>query len=164
MGKRSKQKKQNKEDRFAAAETRPQFRSLKPTDSKVVLDERFSSVLTDPRFQLQGKDKYGRGKQKQAVQEELSAFYTIEEKDDTKKHVETDTDKESETEQSPVNDDADDPKAVEDPASRIAYLTAFSRGEIDVSSSSEGDESSRSSDEDVASFAMALLRSWPGKS
>ena len=52
------------EDRFAAAETRPQFRSVKKDQNKVVLDERFASVLTDSRFQLEGKDKYGRKKKK----------------------------------------------------------------------------------------------------
>ncbi len=149
MGKNNKQK---KEDRFAAAETRPQFRSLKQNQSKVVLDQRFTSVLTDSRFQLEGKDKYGRGgKRKQAVKEELSAFYTIEEDDERKKEVETDSESEPK-EESPTNEDEksdlEDQEKAEDPASRIAYLTAFSRGELDVSSSSEEEESSHSSEDD----------------
>ena len=70
------------EERFQAAETRPQFRSSSKSTShqnKVVLDPRFASVLTDSRFQLEGKDKYGRKQKRQAAKEELSAFYTIQE-------------------------------------------------------------------------------------
>ncbi|VEU35958.1 unnamed protein product [Pseudo-nitzschia multistriata] len=172
MGKRSKNK--NKaaakstddigEERFAAAETRPQFKVLKASASKVVLDDRFSSVLTDPRFQLQEKDKYGRKKKKgdkSAARENLESFYVVEGQEEDKKdgddkksahgNVEkpdtaTDND-ESESESESEANSSGDEKA-EDPRSRIAYLTALSRGEIGASSSSEDDESSQSSDED----------------
>jgi hypothetical protein len=172
MGKKEKQSKQGREDRFEAAETRPQFRSLKKHHSKVVLDERFSSVLTDSRFQLHEKDKYGkRGKNKkrqEGAKEELSAFYTIEEdqgKQETKEVPEKSkeehaTDSESEQEEDPAetnrfkvkdNDEdgsSEDPNDNEDPASRIAYLTALSRGQLAMSSSSGSEDSSDSSDDD----------------
>lgn len=160
MGK--KEKKKRSEDRFAAAETRPQFRSLQKHQSKVVLDDRFSSVLTDPRFQLEGKDKYGRGKKKQAAKEELSAFYTVEEDEKAQKEGTTEIREkpkeehsESENEQDPAekipinekDDESEDENENEDPASRIAYLTALSRGELAMSSSSEDEGSSDSSDD-----------------
>jgi hypothetical protein len=147
------------EDRFAAAETRPQFRTHSTKQSKVVLDERFSSVLTDPRFQLQPKDKYGRtnkNKKNEAIKEELSAFYTIQENneepkdaneqpknDDAKNKRDDDDQKEKSS-----NSEQEDDEEPEDPASRIAYLTKLSRGELDMSSSSEDDDSSKSSDND----------------
>jgi hypothetical protein len=155
------------EERFRAAETRPQFRPLKQQTSKVVLDDRFASVLTDPRFQLEGKDKYGR-KKESTVKDELSAFYTVEDGDKkpSKAHNDKDDDSKSESddddssegpsgknqgankkfeEDSDVGSDHED---AEDPASRIAYLTAFSRGELDVSSSSDEGDASESSDEE----------------
>ena len=156
------------EERFRAAETRPQFRPVKQQTSKVVLDERFASVLTDPRFQLEGKDKYGRRKESTA-KDELSAFYTVEddggkkskkgkETDDDDNGNETDSSSDSKSEASgkekrrgESNDDSvsgSDDEDAEDPASRIAYLTAFSRGELDVSSSSDEDDDSESSDEE----------------
>ncbi|CAJ1969198.1 unnamed protein product [Cylindrotheca closterium] len=168
------------ESRFAAASTHPQFRPLKQTESKVVLDDRFSSVLTDPRFQLEGRDKYGRkgkkSKAKTSVKEELSSFYMVEEKEDetTKEQAKTNkSKKEPQPEDSSSSDDDDDDSGSdssdsdyddgkknkndskenkaekkEDAASRIAYLTALSRGEIDESSSSDDDGSSQSSDDD----------------
>ena len=168
------------EDRFAAAETRPHFRasassskrhpSASASSSKVVLDERFASVLTDSRFQLQTKDKYGRtNKQKSKnsnnnnnnnkkdsdIQHELSAFYTIEgghEPDKDKKDPENSDDQQKglpQPQQLPDQDEEEDTRP-EDPASRIAYLTKLSRGELDMSSSSEEeeDDSSHSSNDD----------------
>lgn len=149
------------EERFVAAETRPQFKVPKANDSKVVLDDRFSSVLTDSRFQLQEKDKYGRKKKKKrnrdAAKEELESFYVVENKEENnrdddnsindRKNLETEEkDKSREFEPNDPSDDEDEKP--EDPVSRIAYLTAFSRGEIGVSSSSEDDDSSESSDDD----------------
>jgi len=169
MGKKDKTSRSAKEDRFAAAETRPQFRSIPKHQSKVVLDERFTSVLTDPRFQLEGKDKYGRGKKKQQVtKEELSAFYTIEEQkgeqteknkkstnnDDETGSESSESDKEVTVTETPMEDheekkDSDNNESEnEDPASRIAYLRALSRGDLDMSSSSEEDDSSQSSEDD----------------
>jgi hypothetical protein len=138
------------EDRFRAAETRPQFRSVKKHTSKVVLDERFASVLTDARFQLDGKDKYGR-KKNEAVKDDLTAFYTVEEGEE-KKEQRKPSDDDSASSGSEDSDDArpkkDEKEQDEDPASRIAYLKAFSRGEVDVSSSSDDDDSSQSSNDD----------------
>jgi hypothetical protein len=142
------------EERFRAAETRPQFRSVKKHTSKVVLDERFASVLTDARFQLDGKDKYGR-KKTEAVKDDLTAFYTVEEGEgEEKKEQRKPSDDDSASNGSSEDDSVDagpkkeEKEQDEDPASRIAYLKAFSRGEIDVSSSSDEDDSSQSSNDD----------------
>jgi len=177
MGKRSKQSKSKEveqtkkddnsykdddalilEERFAAAETRPQFQISKQNSSKIVLDNRFSSVLTDPRFQLHEKDKYGRKKKKNerdAAKEDLESFYVVEEQNEANnQNVPNEDNKKLETDKNKcksddsVEVDLDDSGKVEDPISRIAYLTAFSRGELGVSSSSEDDDSSQSSDED----------------
>ena len=181
MGKRSKQNETKKgakpskkddnrfenddaiEERFAAAETRPQFQAPKQNSSKIVLDERFSSVLTDSRFQLQEKDKYGRKKKKNeraAAKEDLESFYVVEnqeeknengsDEDNKKLEADNDSDESDESDSEDVDDGEkiEDPETIEDPVSRIAYLTAFSRGELDGSSSSEDDDSSQSSDED----------------
>ena len=181
MGKRSKQNETKKgakpskkddnrfenddaiEERFAAAETRPQFQAPKQNSSKIVLDERFSSVLTDSRFQLQEKDKYGRKKKKNeraAAKEDLESFYVVEnqeeknengsDEDNKKPEADNDSDESDESDGEDVDDGEkiEDPLKIEDPVSRIAYLTAFSRGELDGSSSSEDDDSSQSSDED----------------
>ncbi len=163
MGKNSKSKKADNsndnrgEDRFVAAETRPQFKVPKASASKVVLDERFSSVLTDSRFQLQEKDKYGRKKKKrnrESAKEDLESFYVVEnpeennDQDDKKKNEkEKSTSSESDSESESESENPTDEKAT-DHKSRIAYLTALSRGEINDSSSSEDDESSESSDDD----------------
>ncbi|KAG7346829.1 NUC153 domain containing protein [Nitzschia inconspicua] len=156
------------EERFAAAESRPQFRPPKPSSNKVVLDERFSSVLTDPRFQLQEKDKYGRKKKKKereaTAKEELKEFYVVQKNhdddddDDDDKNIDKQVNDKAEKEQTALpNDDSSQSSSsstetgrekAEDPASRIAYLTALSRGELDVSSSSDEDDSSQSSGED----------------
>eukprot|EP00522_Entomoneis_paludosa_P018783 CAMPEP_0172440130 /NCGR_PEP_ID=MMETSP1065-20121228/878_1 /TAXON_ID=265537 /ORGANISM="Amphiprora paludosa, Strain CCMP125" /LENGTH=868 /DNA_ID=CAMNT_0013188913 /DNA_START=98 /DNA_END=2705 /DNA_ORIENTATION=- len=151
---------------------KPQFRSSAAVeeDSKVVLDDRFASVLTDPKYQLDIRDKYGRtrdkrnkNKKKKQPNEELNAFYSIKTDDDnaeaepeeptvTKKRSKTkysnkskknmgQSDTDSSSEESENKSDAD-----MDPASRIAYLTALSRGELNVSSSSEEDSESEEED------------------
>jgi hypothetical protein len=173
MGKKDKSRTQSKEDeevmgetRFAAAETHPQFRPMKQKESKVVLDERFSSVLTDPRFQLEGRDKYGRkGKKKESAKEELKDFYMVEgEEEEAKKSSQwaksddrSDTGSESSSDEDKGKSASDKPDQKsdskenenEDPASRIAYLTALSRGDFEASSSSDDEsDSSQSSDED----------------
>ncbi|KAL3928864.1 MAG: hypothetical protein SGBAC_012461, partial [Bacillariaceae sp.] len=166
------------ESRFAAAATHPQFRPLQQKESKVVLDDRFSSVLTDPRFQLEGRDKYGRGNKKgkkakaaknAAVKEELSSFYVVDD-EETKgddeatkskkdqRPEDSSSDHDSGNESSDSDDSDNDSKEnnkadkKEDPASRIAYLTALSRGKLEESSSSDDDDddddSSQSSDDD----------------
>lgn len=157
-------KARKEEERFDTS--KPHFRKSKEESSKVVIDERFASVLTDERFQLQVKDKYGR-KTKKNKKEELSAFYRIEndrsEKNAGKKKSESLDDKDDQsrtsssssrsTSSSSNKNGNSDEEDNEDPASRIAYLTALSRGQIDVSSSSESDEDgvdemSQSSEED----------------
>jgi hypothetical protein len=157
MGKKNKGRKQPKEEdevieetRFSAAETHPQFRPLKQKESKVVLDERFSSVLTDPRFQLEGRDKYGRKKKaKQNAKEELSSFYMVEEEKDEDTKDKTDSETSDSSDDEPVDKtEKESEEEKEDPASRIAYLTALSRGEVDASSSSGDEDSDELSDAD----------------
>jgi len=155
------------EDRFIAAETRPQFKVPKTSSSKVVLDDRFSSVLTDSRFQLQEKDKYGRKKKKKSGQtaskKELESFYVIENQKENSDRDDENSDHEKDYSESGEESDSEpsvSEKAV-DHVSRIAYLTAISRGEADVSSSSEDDGSSESSDDDDDSDGD-LIDSTPG--
>jgi hypothetical protein len=148
-------------ERFAAAETRPQFRVPKANASKVVLDDRFSSVLTDSRFQLQEMDKYGRKNKKKsgrnAAKEELESFYVVENQEEKSnsdddnsnndaKHPEIEENKKSNESDSDAETSVDEKPM--DSVSRIAYLTAFSRGQTGAESSSEDDDSSDSSDDD----------------
>ena len=191
------------EERFAAAETRPHFRTPTVESNKVVLDERFSSVLSDPRFQLDEKDKYGRdfsssssknrnknktGKKgskhknnnnsssksstdrRDEAANQLKDFYVVEKHKDEDED-EDDDDDSSDSESSSSSDDDDeanddnddqskkkkikqddddegDGKVLDDPESRIAYLSALSRGELDVSSSSDEDDDDDSSGDD----------------
>ena len=185
------------DDRFAAAHNRPQFRapsshhkkggkdqqhknSKVPKDgklmntesnnSKIVLDDRFKSVLTDSRFQIHEKDKYGRKQSKRdkakTAKDELGAFYTIADDDDDDDEKEPKEENNSDGEGSDDSDDASvasgkekkntnnntanssdaAEQEEEDPASRIAYLTALSRGEINISSSSESEDSGSDDD------------------
>jgi hypothetical protein len=158
MGKRNKkiaEKKDNQtEDRFDAS--KPQFRQHKEKASKVVLDERFASVLTDPRFKLQLKDKYGR-KEKKSTKDELSAFYVVQDNDEGKeesakreqqKSKDEDDDDSTSISTSSSSREGDSAKKLEDPASRIAFLTALSRGQIDVSSSDDDAEDEEDDDSD----------------
>ncbi|KAI2488856.1 hypothetical protein MHU86_25910 [Fragilaria crotonensis] len=145
------------DERFIAAVTRPQFQRPKEEQTKVVLDDRFASVLTDPKFSLQTKDRYGRRiKKKSGVETELKEFYTVEKKaGDTDEHDDIEDDHSVEVDGADVDDgdsdsESDDNEEDKDPASRIAYLTALSRGELDVSESSD-DDSGSESDEDVDS-------------
>ena len=176
--------KEPEEDRFDTR-NKPQFRGLSSSTSskskqqssntsKVVLDERFSSLLTDPRFQLDIRDRYGRSDRKHkkkgaakdengtvdVSREQLSAFYTVKEeeeeddkdKDDqqtgikTKDPINSDhhtlekSSHESEDDSSEGGEDNIEKAKDQDPMSRIAYLTALSRGELDVSSSSSEDD------------------------
>ena len=190
------------EERFAAAETRPHFRTPTVESNKVVLDERFSSVLSDPRFQLDEKDKYGRdfisssSKKKNKTEKkgnkskknssksstdrrdeavnQLKDFYVIEKVKDQNEDEDDDDDDGSYDSESSSSDDDDDEvnedndvqgnekkkkkikqddddegdgKVLDDPESRIAYLSALSRGELDVSSSSDEDDDDDSGDD-----------------
>lgn len=135
--------------------SKPQFRRPREESSKVKIDDRFASVLTDERFQLDVQDKYGRRrKQKDKATEELSTFYTVEDGHDKQSFAETEklanngSSDDSSASSSAEASEQGELEVDEDPASRIAYLTALSRGEVDVSSSSEGeggrDETDRS--------------------
>jgi hypothetical protein len=167
----------------------PQFRKpplqqqQQQYDTQIVLDDRFASVLSDPRFRVEtsAKDKYGRTRKshkQQSVVHELSEFYTVVgSENDTKKQEATQSrktgakhlERKRDTGSSDDDDEGNDTKhqndgkqsthkvapKMDDPQSRIAYLTALSRGELDVSSSSSDDDDSdndddnaRSSDED----------------
>lgn len=143
------------EHRFDSS--KPQFRKTSDKTSKVVLDDRFASVLTDPRFQLIATDKYGRRKSKKPkISEEVGAFYTV--LNDTKRYdvgmasapnavvketaqngsasVKSKRKNVNESTQKHAKQKEVD---MDDPATRISYLTALSRGELDVSSSSDDD-------------------------
>jgi hypothetical protein len=148
------------DERFAAALSRPQFRREKEQENKVILDERFASVLTDPRFSVQLKDKYGRkAKQTLAFASDLKEFYGVEKNEGGEPSQDNDKADRGEqpddaipTNENSYDDDSDDNSQNDDqnqdPTSRIAYLTALSRGELDLSSSSEDDDDSDSSDDD----------------
>lgn len=143
----------NKEDdRFDTS--KPQFRKPKSKDTKIELDNRFKTVLTDPRFQLQTLDKYGRklSNNEKRNKEELGEFYTVNcgKDGDTKqrsKHVDErfafDDDttdqrfKESSESRKPSDSEQVEKNDKVDPVSRIAYLTALSRGEVEMSSSDD---------------------------
>ena len=135
------------DERFIAAVTRPQFQRPKEEQAKVVVDDRFASVLTDPKFSLQTKDKYGRrNKKNSGVEKELKEFYTVEKKSgDTDEH--DDNLEERLVDDNDTDGDDNDDDADKDPASRIAYLTALSRGELDLSESSDDDSDSESDEE-----------------
>jgi NUC153 domain len=159
--------------RFVAAVTRPQFRKQKVDETKIVLDDRFSSILTDPKFRLETKDKYGRRtKKKEDIASDLKEFYVIRKKEDEKAHqIDEEKDDErlsddhsessvnSEHTNDPQGDDADKDN---DPASRIAYLTALSRGELDLSESSDDNSESESEDDEIASDSEASVRGKAG--
>lgn len=131
--------------------SKPQFRKPKETSSKVKIDKRFASVMTDSRFQLNVKDKYGRKKKKDSVKDELSEFYTVEDENDDDELVDGEAKLPANADKNEPLADSKNPAEDESPESRIAYLTALSRGEIDVSSSSDeegsGDDSQSSDDE-----------------
>lgn len=127
--------------------SKPQFRKPKEDSTKIVIDERFAGVLTDPRYQVTVADKYGRRKKRDSVKEQLSAFYTVAKDDEIEPQHKNNGNEEDSSQSDPEygeRDDEMDPKddkeADADPTSRIAYLTALSRGELDVSSSSDEGE------------------------
>ncbi|KAL7557360.1 hypothetical protein ACA910_020228 [Epithemia clementina (nom. ined.)] len=222
------EKEEKPEDRFDTR-NKPQFRagtttkgiskqgssslslSKSSNNTKVVLDDRFASLLTDPRFQLDIRDRYGRreskkdkSKKNSSRKEQLSAFYTIQQNETPSESKDKSLESENETQfasktakskhhskerqgssltrkndaddhDDDCDDDNDDGggatsseddkdkgdsdsnpndsksesdgKDFPDPASRIAYLTALSRGELDVSSSSSDDDEQEEDDE-----------------
>lgn len=181
MGKKSKLKKIQDADKSEIVDdsdrfdvSKPQFRRPKDSASKVTLDDRFSSILTDPKFQLDIKDKYGRSndKRKNVTKhvENLSEFYVVESNKDNidnrdkikLKDDQLDILNNNDTKSTKNTSGNEKVKKVEefkkkeqkeeDPSTRIAYLRALSRGELDLSSSSDEDDdnsqNNANSDED----------------
>ena len=145
-------------ERFDAS--KPQFREPRKQSTKVVLDERFASVLTDPKFQINARDKYGRKTTKAKAENELSAFYQVEQDSQNEDHP----DPRKNTVHESSSSDEEEPKT-QNPSSRIAYLTALSRGELEVSSSSDesdqddedNDNHSQSSKEDASEASDDIM-------
>lgn len=69
-----------KDSRFEQAYSDPKFRRIPTKQKKIVIDDRFADMLTQPNFQLTTKvDKRGRPVQHSA-EDELKRFYQLEEK------------------------------------------------------------------------------------
>jgi hypothetical protein len=125
-----------------------------------IVDDRFKAVLTDSRFAIGGDigvkeggvDKYGRKlKKKKEKKKEDDSTKKKEQKDDDS--VPSDDHSKEEDEISDAGNDKDNDNNIvlnQDPESRIAYLTALSRGEIDCSST-EDDTSSDEEENEIAS-------------
>lgn len=145
--------------------------SFSGRDDGMEVDDRFKAVLTDSRFALGGDigvsegavDRYGRKQKKKKKKKDKKE--NEEDKDEEEQEhakdenapmavtTKADTDANVEEEENDSQSDSDT-DVLEDqddtPESRIAYLTALSRGEIEMSSSSE-DESSEAEEDDDAS-------------
>lgn len=132
------------DERFSSMLSAPIFKKTSNQQNKVVLDDRFRSVLTDERFRTapgNAVDKYGR-KKKHAVEDqfaakELEQFYKVDESQATEASAKG----------------SKKPKESGKAEDRLDYLTKLARGEVYMSSddsdaSSEADDSSSSSDED----------------
>ena len=71
------------DERFTAANTSKTFKNVNKNKHKIVLDERFKSVLTDDKFRANpgAVDKYGRSLHKEsrekAAEKELREFYQV---------------------------------------------------------------------------------------
>ncbi|CAM9912486.1 unnamed protein product, partial [Choristocarpus tenellus] len=95
--------------RFKSMHTAPAFQRIKPDERKVELDERFSAVLSDPRFQVPTApvDKYGRKTKRSSThaKNQLKAFYKVketgeeEEEEDEEEEEEEEEDEEEEEEE-----------------------------------------------------------------
>jgi hypothetical protein len=145
----------NNEHRFDTS--KPQFRKKPSRDAKIELDDRFKSVLTDPRFQLQTADRYGRKSQKsksKTTREDLGEFYAV--KDETITRNNTNSiktqkgDAEKEAAVVPHNSSNTERfKLPQDSSKHIPkqILTALSRGDVQLSSSSDEENDDVSIDE-----------------
>jgi len=134
-----------------------------------MVDDRFKAILTDPRFAMGGDvgitegivDKYGKlqkrkkkkKKKKKGKQDQETSNGNMDDVINYKgKSNKEETGSDEELARVDINKEDED--AVEedvvgdDPESRIAYLTALSRGEIEVSSSSEEEDDDGDDDED----------------
>lgn len=142
-----------------------QFRKINPINAKITLDERFVSALSDPRFQLDLKDKHGKKKNKRTdllnKSENLDSFYSVPETDNVNLHDKEDANEKPTKHRQQIDDESDnnnedlediagqDEKEIvkpvdDDPQVRINYLRALSRGELEMSSSSDEDNISDS--------------------
>jgi hypothetical protein len=111
----------------------PLFKKRTKKKNKVLIDERFKSVLTENKFlSVPGRvDKYGRKKKSDKSKEnELSEFYEIE--------------KESEQEPSRLSKN----NKLDRDEDRLDYLTKLARGEIENSSSDEESDYDMTHDDD----------------
>jgi len=164
------------DERFQKAQTHPQFQKLhtrrkqedggeqdgnliqekvkhEEGDVELEADDRFKAMLTDSRFALGGDvglaeggiDKYGR-KQKKKKDKKKKVLVDEEGEDPATSGTDDDDDDDDDDGSESGSDNDGEKDGNEDPASRIAFLTALSRGEIDVSSSE--DESSSGEDDD----------------
>lgn len=137
------------DDRFSNLVGAPIFKKSSKSKNKVVLDDRFKSVLTDERFRVtpgNSVDSYGRKKKKVVGEDralkELQNFYEVE-----KAEVE----EEQEVSQPEKKKKTKDSSTKGDYADRLDYLTKLARGEISGSSDDESDEESESYEVDSAS-------------
>ena len=160
------------DDRFSAAQSRPAFQKRhtgkKQSDAGAVsgdllsgaintdqIDDRFKAVMTDPRFAIGGDigtadggiDKYGRKLKKKSKTNDKTKEVDDSETSDTGSEKSDDDDEIRSL--SDTNDGAEEEN--DDPESRIAYLKALSRGEVDVSSSSDDDSDGEDESDDESS-------------
>jgi len=163
------------DERFQKAQTHPQFQKLHTRrkqegedgnlitssldkDKEGETDDRFKAMLTDSRFALGGDvglavggiDKYGR---KQKKKKKVLKLEDVNEKEDpaTSGTEDNNSDGNDSDSNNDSDNDQDGDDMPEDPESRIAFLTALSRGEVNVSSSSEDESSSDEEDGDNSS-------------
>jgi hypothetical protein len=148
------------DDRFSAAQSRPAFQKKhtgkKQSDGAISgdllvgeiekdqIDDRFKAVMTDPRFAVGGDigiadggiDKYGRKLKKKSKTEDDNEEISDSETSSTGSEQSVEDEEHSFSgSKSGIGKDHDDPE------SRIAYLKALSRGEVDLSSSSSDNDS-----------------------
>ena len=136
------------------------------------IDDRFKAIYTDSRFAMGGDigvkeggvDKYGRKQKKKKKKkidddddddDEKKNDVTSDDNDsgDNKKEGDDEEELDHEIDGKKSNDGKEGEEEELDPESRIAYLTALSRGEIDCSSTDEssdedGNDDNESSDDD----------------
>lgn len=117
--------------RFSSMHTAPTFKKGRIDKKKIVVDDRFKNVLTDDKFRVVPSqvDKYGRKKKKE-VEQELSAFYAVEDGEQEK----------------PKSQFSTSGVQKNDIELRMDYLNRLARGEVSENSSSS--DSGGDSDED----------------
>jgi len=105
------------DDRFRHLASDPRFKTLRRSQRKVQIDDRFKSMFTEEKFSLgYSKDKRGRN-QKKAIGEELKKYYSLEENPVSNLNDES-VDEEKDDRLSNVSesdsDDANGPGTIED--------------------------------------------------